>query len=276
MDHFNAFPMWARILTGLLILLLLGWLIYRLRSRVESRLSQRGLHPGAGHAVTTIGNYLFWLLGALMILRIAGVDLSLLTVIAGAFSFAVGFGLQTIIQNFVAGIIILLERPIKIGDRIQIGEIVGQVTQISFRSTVIVTNDNIDVIIPNSDFITGKITNWTQTNRQVRFSVALGVSYDANPDEVCEILRDIACKEEGILAQPAPDVLFEAFGDSALLFRLRYWTETYTDQPAVLQSRLNREILLRLRTAGIGIPFPQRVVHLDYPRPIPPDLGEAS
>lgn len=262
MTSLTTAPSWIHLLAGLVALLLAGWAIQGSRHRFESSLSRRGLQPGAGHAVVTIGTYLFWLVGLLLLLRMAGLDLSPLTVVAGAFSLGVGFGLQNIIQNFVAGIIILLERPIKIGDRIQAGEVVGEVASISFRSTVIVTNDNIDVIVPNADFITGKVTNWTQVNRQVRFSVPVGVSYAADPDLVSSILLDIARAEAGILAEPPPDVLFEAFGDSALQFRLRYWTETYTDQPAVLQSRLNREILLRLRAAGIDIPFPQRVVHL--------------
>ena len=263
-------PGWSRLLLGMLLLLVAAWLLHRSRARFEANLNRRGLHPGAGHAVVTIGTYLFWLVGVLSLLRMAGLDLSPLTVIAGAFSFGVGFGLQTIIQNFVAGVIILLERPIKAGDRIQAGEVVGEVVRISIRSTLIVTNDNIDVIVPNADFISGKITNWTQLNRRVRFSVPVGVAYEANPEEVSALLLDIARQEEGILAEPAPDVLFEAFGDSALQFRLRYWTETFTDQPAVLQSRLNCRILLRLREAGIDIPFPQRVVRLVPPAPALP------
>lgn len=265
MTHFATAPTWVHLLLGLVALLLAGWVLQGSRSRMEHSLSRRGLQPGTGHAVVTIGTYLFWLMGILLLLRLAGLDLSPLTVVAGAFSLGVGFGLQNIIQNFVAGLIILMERPIKIGDRIQAGDVVGAVARISFRSTVIVTNDNIDVIVPNADFITGKVTNWTQVNRQVRFSVPVGVSYDADPDAVSTLLLDIARAEDGILPEPRPDVLFEAFGDSALQFRLRYWTETYTDQPAVLQSRLNREILLRLRAAGIDIPFPQRVVHLQTP-----------
>ena len=263
MEGIHSIPAWTRVLIGFFIFLLLGWIFQRLRTRIESGLTRRGLQPGAGHAVAALGNYLFWTVGVLVLLRMTGVDLSPLTIIAGAFSFGVGFGLQTIIQNFVSGIVILLERPIKIGDRIQVGDVVGEVSRISIRSTMIVTNDNIDVIVPNSDFITGKITNWTQTNRRVRFSVVVGVDYDSDPDQVSKILIAIARQEDGVLADPAPDVLFESFGDSALQFRLRYWTETFTDQPAVLQSRLNREILLQLRLAGISIPFPQRVVHLD-------------
>lgn len=258
----GSLPVWGRVLVGIAFLAVIGILYMRVRSRIESSLTMRGLNPGAGHAMATVGQYLFWLVGSLVILRMAGVDLAPLTVIAGAFSFGVGFGLQTIIQNFVSGIIILLERPIKTGDRIQVGDVIGQVVRISFRSTLVVTNDNIDVIIPNADFITGKVTNWTQTNRRVRFSVEVGASYDADPDEVSRILSDIARQHEGVLQEPAPDVLFESFGDSALLFRLRYWTEAYTDRPAVLQSQLNREILLRFRKAGISIPFPQRVVSL--------------
>ena len=263
MREIAASSEWIRVSVGLVLLLLLGWVLHRLRNRIASGLTGRGLNPGTGHALITVGSYLYWLLGGLIVLRLAGIDLAPLTVIAGAFSFGVGFGLQTIIHNFVSGIIILLERPIKIGDRIQVGEVIGEVIRISFRSTTIVTNDNIDVIVPNADFITGKVTNWTQTNRKVRFSVSVGVSYEADPDLISSILLDAAKQEDAVLDEPAPDLLFEGFGDSALLFRLRYWTEAYTDRPAVLQSILNREILLRFRQAGIAVPFPQRVVHLE-------------
>ena len=271
--EYRSFPHWAQVLVAFLVILVLGLIIQRLRHRIESRLTGRGVGPGAGHAMTMLGNYLFWAVGLLVLLRIAGVDLSPLTIIAGAFSFGVGFGLQNIIQNFVSGIVILLERPIKIGDHIQIGEVVGEVTRISIRSTVIVTNDNIDVIVPNADFITGKVTNWTQTNRRVRFSVVVGVGYDSDPDQVSKVLIDIANQEDGVLSNPAPDVLFECYGDSALQFRLRYWTETFTDQPAVLKSRLNREILLRLRQAGMEIPFPQRVVHFVHAQKEAPNVA---
>lgn len=260
MPTWMEIPVWGRALIGIAGLLVAGFLFMRVRARIESGLTQRGWSPGTGHAVATVGQYLFWLTGGLVILKAAGVDLSPLTVIGGAFSFGVGFGLQTIIQNFVAGLIILAERPIKLGDRIQVGEVVGEVVRISFRSTVVVTNDNIDVIIPNADFITGKVTNWTQTNRQVRFSVAVGVGYESDPDQVTDLLLEVAHREEGVLTEPAPDVLFEAFRDSALQFRLRYWTEAFTDSPAVLQGRLNRAILLRFRESGITIPYPQRVL----------------
>lgn len=266
MTDWGSLPVWSHVLIGVGSLLAIGLLFLRIRTRIESGLTRRGLSPGTGHAVATVGQYLFWLLGGLVILRLAGVDLSPLTVIGGAFSFGVGFGLQTIIQNFVAGLIILAERPIKIGDRIQVGDVVGEVVRISFRSTVVVTNDNIDVIIPNADFITGRVTNWTQTNRQVRFSVSVGVGYESDPDQVTDLLLEVASQEEGVLSDPAPDVLFEAFGDSALQFRLRYWTEEFTDRPAVLQARLNRAILLKLRKAAISIPFPQRVLHGAFPR----------
>lgn len=269
MPEWGAMPVWGRVLLGVAVLFVIGILYMRIRTRIEAGLTRRGLSPGAGHAMATVGQYGFWLVGGLLILKLAGVDLSPLTVIGGAFSFGVGFGLQTIIQNFVAGLIILAERPIKIGDRIQVGDVVGEVARISFRSTIVVTNDNIDVIIPNADFITGKVTNWTQTNRQVRFSVAVGVSYDSDPDQVASLLMEVARQEAGVLTEPAPDVLFEAFGDSALQFRLRYWTEAYTDRPAMLQGRLNRSILLRFRECGITIPFPQRVLHGAYPH-----LGE--
>ncbi len=125
MTDWGSLPVWSRVLIGVGSLLAIGLFFLRIRTRIESGLTRRGLSPSTGHAVATVGQYLYWLLGGLVILRLAGVDLSPLTVIGGAFSFGVGFGLQTIIQNFVAGLIILAERPIKIGDRIQVGDVVG-------------------------------------------------------------------------------------------------------------------------------------------------------
>jgi small-conductance mechanosensitive channel len=174
----------------------------------------------------------------------------------------VGFGLQNITGNFFSGLIILVERPIKVGDRIEVGSVSGDVARISLRATTIITNDNIAIIVPNSDFINSRVTNWSYTDRDVRFKYRVGVSYKSDPDLVRRVLLEVAAGHPGVLKLPAADVLLQEFGDSALNFELRVWTREYTTRPGVLQSELNYEIVKALKAHAIEIPFPQRDVHI--------------
>lgn len=264
----SQLPVLGGISTGRMALLGLALLALLLvtgslkRWLIEVGKRSRRIDPGKSQAVLTIGHYLIVLIGTLTILRLGGVDLASLAVVAGALSLGIGFGLQTIIHNFVSGLIILLERPLKVGDRIQIEGVTGTVARISFRATVVVTNDNIDVIVPNSQLISSTVINWTQTDRSVRFLVPIGVSYGADPREVIKTLLDIARTHPGVLEDPEPDVLLESFGDSAMNFQLRVWTREYTDKPGVLRSQLNLGIQERFNQLGIEIPFPQRVVRM--------------
>ena len=248
-------------LTVALILLVLVTKVLR-RWLVEHLLARMGVERGVGQAVGTMGRYVVIAVGTLFILRVGGFDLGSLAVMAGAFSLGVGFGLQTIIHNFVSGLIILMERPIKEGDRIALHGVTGTVARISIRSTLVVTNENIDYVIPNSELISGVVINWTQSDRSVRFSIPVGVSYEADPVQVKAALLGVAAEHPGLLKTPAPDVLFTGFGDSSLDFELRVWTQDFTDRPGVLHSDLNFAIHRRFRETGIEIPFPQRVVHL--------------
>lgn len=239
------------------------WLVDRLLLRL-------GVERGVGQAVGTMGRYVIIAVGTLVILRSGGFDLGSLAVLAGAFSLGVGFGLQTIIHNFVSGLIILMERPIKEGDRIELHGVTGTVTRISIRSTLVVTNDNIDYVIPNSELISGVVINWTQSDRSVRFLLPVGVSYEADPQVVKRVLLEVADANPGVLKAPRPDVLFTGFGDSSMDFQLRVWTRDFTDRPGVLRSDLYFAIHHRFREEGIEIPFPQRVVHLRGPRAAAP------
>lgn len=237
---------------------------------VDRVLAKFGVERGVSQAIGTIGRYLVMAVGGLLILRLGGFDLGSLAVMAGAFSLGVGFGLQTIIHNFVSGLIILMERPIKEGDRIEIHGVTGRVSRISFRSTLVVTNENIDYVIPNSELISGTVINWTQSDRSVRFSLPVGVSYEADPEVVKAALLAVAGGNEGVLKVPAPDVLFVGFGDSSMDFELRVWTQDFTDRPGVLRSDLNFAIHRRFHEQGIEIPFPQRVVHVKGAGPVKP------
>lgn len=197
-----------------------------------------------------------------MILQTAGIDLSTLTILAGALGVGVGFGLQSITNNFVSGIILLLERPIKVDDRIEVGDVNGDVVNISPRATTIVTNDNIAIIVPNADFISSKVVNWSYTNRDVRFNFPVGVSYNTDPKQVRTVLLEVARAHPGVLTEPSPSVLFHEFGDSSVNFVLRVWTREFSTTPGVLRSDLNFAISRAFKAHGIEIPYPQQDLHI--------------
>lgn len=231
------------------------WFVYKL-------LAKTNLDLGVRLAMGTIFRYVLMVVGFTIILQFLGVDLSALTIIASALGVGVGFGLQNITNNFVSGIIILFERPIKIGDRIEVGNVTGDVVKISMRSTTVLTNDNISIIVPNSEFISSTVINWSHTDRKVRFNYPVGVSYKEDPEIVKKILMEVAEQNDGILKDPAPDVLLHEYGDSSINFILRVWTSEYIAQPAVLKSQIYYSIFKKFKEVGVEIPFPQRDIHL--------------
>ena len=253
---------WSIIYLALLIFILFfvtaklkKWVVYKLLEKSKIEL-------GVRIAVGTIVRYLILVLGFIVIMQTEGIDLSALTILAGALGVGIGFGLQNITNNFVSGIIILFERPIKVGDRIEVGDVFGDVVNISMRSTTVITNDNIAIIVPNSDFISTKVINWSYNDRNVRFNIPIGVSYKEDPENVKKILLQIAEDTKGILSHPAPEVLFSEMGDSSINFILRVWTDEFINKPAILKSILYFEIFKRFRKANIEIPFPQRDLHI--------------
>ncbi len=254
--------LWSIIYLILLIFILLfvtaklkKWVVYKLLEKSKIEL-------GVRIAVGTIVRYLILILGFVIIMQTEGIDLSALTILAGALGVGIGFGLQNVTNNFVSGIIILFERPIKVGDRIEVGDVFGDVVNISMRSTTVITNDNIAIIVPNSDFISSKVINWSYNDRNVRFNIPIGVSYKEDPENVKKILLEIAADIEGVLKRPAPEVLFSEMGDSSINFVLRVWTDEYINKPLILKSLLYFEIFKRFKKAGIEIPFPQRDLHI--------------
>jgi small-conductance mechanosensitive channel len=247
--------------------LFLAWVLFFFTNKIKNwivykALSKSKIELGVRLAVGTIIRYFILVLGLIIVMQTVGINLSTLTILAGALGVGIGFGLQNITNNFVSGIIILFERPIKVGDRIQVGDVYGDVVSISMRSTTVVTNDNISVIVPNSEFISSTVVNWSHTDRNVRFNIPVGVAYKEDPEKVRDILLEIAGKEEGVLKKPVPDVLFDEFGDSSLNFNLRVWTDTYTTTPGILKSRLYFEIFKKFKEQNIEIPFPQRDLHI--------------
>lgn len=229
---------------------------------VKRLLSKSRIELGVRVAVGSIFKYTLLVIGFIVIFQTAGINLSSITILFGALGIGIGFGLQNVINNFVSGLIILFERPIKVGDRIEVANIAGDVVDISMRATTIVTNDNISIIVPNSQFISETVINWSHTDRNVRFNFPVGVSYKEDPETVRKILLEIASDNPGVLKSPKPDVLFSEYADSAMIFNLRVWTREYINRPGVLKSQLYYEVARRFREEGIEIPLPQRDVHI--------------
>lgn len=217
---------------------------------------------GVSQSIGTIVQYLFIVIGGIMIIQNSKVNLGSLNLLAGALGVGIGFGLQNIANNFISGLIILFERPIKIGDRIEVGDVSGDVTRISSRATTVNTNDNISIIIPNSELINQKVINWSHNDRRIRFHIPVGVSYKEDPAQIQEILMSVAKGHKDVLKNPAPDVLFTEYGDSSLNFDLMVWTSTFIDKPIILKSQLYYQIFEKFKEQNIEIPYPQRDLHI--------------
>ena len=200
--------------------------------------------------------------GVFLVLENTGIHLAALTVFAGAVGVGVGFGLQNIASNFISGLVILAERPITIGDRVEVAGILGTVRQIRARSTVIVTNDNIAIIVPNSKFIDSPVTNWHYGDPSVRFRLPVGVAYGSDVYKVREALIAAAREHSATLEHPEPAAFLEKFGDSTIDFELVAWSREMSHSPRRFRSDLNYLIYKHLSAAGIEIPNPQRDLHI--------------
>lgn len=232
------------------------------RLLVNKILPRYRIETGTRQSIGTIVKYILILAGLFSILQTNGVDLSAFGILAGALGVGIGFGLQNITNNFISGLIILFEQPIKVGDRIEVGDVSGDVIKISARSTMIVTNDNISIIVPNSQFIDSQVINWSHNDRNIRFNFPVGVAYKEDPEKIKKILIDAAKANPGVLNTPEPDVLFDSYGDNSINFILRVWSSEYINRPQVLKSQLYYVIFRRFNEEGVEIPFPQRDLHL--------------
>jgi potassium efflux system protein len=206
-------------------------------------------------------HYSVLVVGFIILLNILGFELTKLTILGGALGVGIGFGLQAIVNNFASGLILLFERPIKVGDTIEIGNDFGEVKKLGLRATVVSTFDNAEIVIPNSDLITAPVTNWTLSGRQARVKVPVGVAYGSDIQKVLEILMSCAKEHPMVLSEPQPRALFLAFGASSLDIELRVWTPDFSNR-RLLHSELNQEINNEFSLAGIEIPFPQTDLHL--------------
>jgi small-conductance mechanosensitive channel len=258
----SSITLWS-ILTFFILLLLLLLIAGKIRSwLVNYLLLKAKLDHGGRQAVGAITRYVIIFIGFLVILQTLQINLTTLNVLAGTLGIGIGFGLQNVASNFISGLIILLERPIKIGDRIEVGKVEGDVLEIGARSTTVVTNDNIAIIVPNSKFITENVVNWMYTGTKVRFRVPVSVAYGSDVRLVEKLLLDVAQDNPDVLKDPPPVVRFLEFGDSGMLFELRPWSTSLVHRKGKLISSLNFAIHGTFKEHHIETPFPQRVIHI--------------
>ena len=245
------------------VVLLAAWLVGRfIRFVVQSQsLDAARTAKGTSIAIATLFRYAIGAAAFFLALAVMGFDLTRVSVLAGALGVGIGFGLQNVVNNFISGIILLFERPIQVNDIAQVDNLLGTVKEVGVRSTVIRTPDGAEVIVPNADFISKSVVNWTKSDRRRRAEIDVGVAYGTDPDRVIEILEAAARNNDEVLKEPDAFAIFTGFGDSALNFRLYVWL---ADVANLLNapSAIRAEILRALDKAGIEIPFPQRDIRV--------------
>ncbi len=233
----------------------------------EDILPRLPLARGVPRAISLSLHYLLVLFGFLAALAAAGFEFSQFTILGGAFGIGLAFGMQNIVNNFVSGLILLYERPIHVGDSIELGTTVGNVERIGVRSSTVRTWDGAEVIVPNADLIAKEVTNWTLSDRRRRIHIRVGVAYDSDPTTVLRLLEEVGAQNQEILRSPPPSALFIGFGESSLDFVLRLWTDYY-EEGLRIQSDLHIAVAGALAEAGITLPFPQREVHIRSVDPV--------
>jgi potassium-dependent mechanosensitive channel len=227
------------------------------------------LRAGLPYALSSLIKYAIVFVGFLLGLFALGVNLDRVTVLGGALGVGVGFGLQNIVNNFVSGLIVLFERPIRVGDAVQISDVQGEVRRIGIRSTTVRSWEGAEVIVPNSQLVADRVTNWTPFDQRRRIEIRVSVAYGTAPDKVLQALTEVAQGHPDVVTTPAPLPLFLGFGDSALQFQLWAWTNRL-DRFGVIKSELGIAIYAAFREAGFAIPFPQQEIRLHQNPPPPP------
>jgi small-conductance mechanosensitive channel len=238
----------------------------------EEMLPRTSLPRGVPFAVSALARYTILLFGFLIAVAAAGIDMSRITLIIGALGVGIGIGLQGVVNNIVSGLILLFERPIQVGDTVQLADTFGQVRRIGIRSSTLRTFDGAEVVIPNARFVSDEFVNWTLSDANRRIEIPVGVAYGSDPEQVIALLLDVAHSHPEIMSDPEPSALFLRFGDSSLDFQLRAWTgrsEAWREISSQIAVAINRA----LAEAGITIPFPQRDLHL---RSVDPGLQKGD
>lgn len=238
------------------------------RVLVAKLLSRLQIEEGTRYNLMRLTQYVVMIIGVVVAFQFIGIDLSGLAVIFGLLSVGIGFGLQNVTSNFVAGLILLFERPIKVGDRVTVGDTEGDVVEINIRSTTIRSLQNIAIIVPNSEFVSSTVINWSHEDLTIRLDIDVGVSYNSDLDTVLRSLQEVAEENPEVLRSPAPEVLHRGFGDSSWNMQLRAWIDNPKRHHQV-RSALHCSMVRKFRQNGVEIPFPQRDLHVRSPLPVP-------
>jgi small-conductance mechanosensitive channel len=259
------------------IILLFSLYLAKMAEKVVSRsLSKRKIDRGVRGSIERFSRYTVVLIGSLVSLDTMGVSISSLAAVGAVLMVGIGFGLQNLTQNFISGIILLMERPIKNGDIIKVGDQMGRVLDIRVRSTIVLTRDDVALIVPNSLLVSEVVTNESYTEERIRIHVKVGVAYGSDTEKVCKNLLEAANECEKVLKTPPPQVVFADFGDSALNFDLRIWIgDLWTSD--LIRSEIRFSIDKKFKEAGIVIAFPQMDLHFkSFESPAPLEVRTLS
>lgn len=258
----------------LLFFLLLTFFIITgifVRRAINRRIFKRfNVDEGTSYTLSRITQYIIITIGVLISFNFVGINLSSLTVIFGLLSVGIGFGLQNVTSNFISGLIILFERPISVGDRVVVNNIEGDIIEINIRSTMVRSVNNISIVVPNSEFVSKDVINYSHGDPTYRLDVNVGVSYGSDLDNVLEALREVADNNSSVMQNPEPEVFLNEFGESSWNMQLRVWIPDVKQYPRI-RNEINQEIVRTFRKYGIEIPFPQRDLHVRSSVKLPVD-----
>jgi len=264
----------TQITVGSILVFVLMVLFFMVASKVFSFILYRRvlkkvrMDEGIRYTLQRVTHYTILVVGILFSFQFIGIDLSGLAVIFGLLSVGIGFGLQNLTSNFISGIMLLFERPISIGDRIMVGNLEGDVKEINIRSTTINSIDNISIIVPNTEFVSNQVINYSHGDTRIRINIDVGVSYGSDLDLVLDTIKQAAKDHPAVLDTPEPNVLLSNFGDSSWEMRLRCWIASPKTHP-LIASDIRCDLVRKFRERGIEIPFPQRDLHVRSPLPVP-------
>lgn len=233
------------------------------------------IDEGTSYTLSRITQYVIITIGALVSFQFVGVDLSGLAVIFGLLSVGIGFGLQNITSNFISGLIILFERPISVGDRVTVANIEGDVIEINIRATKVRTVNNISIIVPNSEFVSQNVINYSHGDPTYRLDINVGVSYRSHLETVLKAMREVADENPLVMQRPEPEVHLIEFGESSWNMQLRTWIGDVKNYPRI-RNELNQAVVHKFREYGVEIPFPQRDLHVRSSVSLPVDKGNTD
>ena len=267
-------------LGDVLAFLLTVWVAYLLSAFVRFVLQEdvyprMRIAPGLSYAISSLLRYVILALGLVVGMALMGVGLSQVTVLVGAFGVGIGFGLQSVVNNFVCGLILLFERPIHVGDMVEVGDLLGEVRRIGIRASTVRTRRGADIIVPNAQLVTDKVTNWTLSDKLRRIELPVGVNYGASPKKVMELLEAVALATPRVLQKPSPRALLMSYGDSSINFELRAWTDESINWRQV-RSNLAVAVYDAVLEAGMTFPFPQREVRVLKERSSPDEIEDRT